>query len=110
MTTFAPIGNATLAVTSASSRVLIPVLNVPDLSGNNPPAKPYGSQVRFVTDADCFYKIGDSTVVATTSDTPLKSSVVEVFDYNQGGHTYIAAITATGTATLRITAGDGEEL
>ena len=100
-------GNVSLALTTSSARVALPTLSVPDVGGNCP-TKQYGRQIRVVSDADCYIKLGDSTVAATSSDTFLKANVIEVFDWNLGGHTHIAGIVPTSTGTLRITCGQGE--
>lgn len=101
MRQFCPSGNTSLSVSSATSSVRLPA--------RNPPA------VRLyveVSGAQCYIRAGDSTVVATTSDTWLVPGVVEVFDLadsaNGGTFTHIAGITASGTATLRITTGSGQ--
>ena len=54
---------------------------------------------------DVFIKSGDSTVVATTSDTPMPPGIVEIL--NIGTKQYIAGITASGQAKLYFTIGVG---
>ena len=52
-----------------------------------------------------FLQIGDSTVVATTSNMPLAAGATENFGINKN-ITHIAAITGTGTTTVYITRGE----
>lgn len=53
-----------------------------------------------------FVRFGDSTVEATTADVPLLAGTVQVFS-PPADATHIAAITASGTSTLYVTAGEG---
>lgn len=91
-----PAATTNLAVTGTTGSVALP------------DATP--SQVRLwtvSTDAVCFIAFGDVTVVATTAaGMPFANGLTEVLSVPVGA-TYIAAITATGTATLYITPGEG---
>jgi hypothetical protein len=51
-----------------------------------------------------FIKEGDGTVNAAVTDTPIAPGAIEVLSF---ANQYIAGITASGTATIYITAGDG---
>lgn len=53
-----------------------------------------------------FYKAGDSTVVATTADTPLPAGAILTFTIG-AEPTHVAVITGTGTATIYATRGEG---
>ena len=90
---FTPGANFSISVTTSSARV-----NVAG-AGNT-------LRLANVASTECFVKLGDSTVTAATTDLsmPANSTLfLAVFDST----TYVAAITASGTATLRISRGDG---
>lgn len=55
--------------------------------------------------AIAFVEFGASTVTATTAKMPVLPGTVEIFYV--GGKTHIAAITASGAATLYVTPGEG---
>lgn len=56
-----------------------------------------------------FFKLVTSSAgTAATTDTPIGAGVTETFTRDPGSHTHIAAITASSTATLYATVGDGE--
>lgn len=84
-------GNASLSVTGSSSNVAIPGSTGPYVSIRPAPA----------STQEVFYALGtDNTVAATTSSAGLPSGGTCLA---VGPNTYVAAITATSTATLRIT-------
>ena len=56
----------------------------------------------------CFIKAGVSGVTATTSDLQIASGEKAVYAITPG-MTHIAAITASGTTTLRLVRGNGGE-
>lgn len=60
--------------------------------------------IRLCSTTDCYYKLGDITIDATTSDVYLPADVIEYIAV--GNHTYIAAIRDTGDGTLTITKAD----
>jgi hypothetical protein len=64
-----------------------------------------GGQAYLLNDGlkNLYYRLGDVTVVATSSDIPLMASCGVPIAI--GTNTNVAAITATGTTTLRITQG-----
>lgn len=62
------------------------------------------TQVRLLASVDCFIKFGTSTVEAAVTDCPLAGGVSEYFSMDTTGYTHVAAITATGTGTLAVTA------
>jgi hypothetical protein len=91
-------GNASLAVTAASARVILPV------DTTIYPA------VLLLNDgaAELFWKAGDSSVVATAANFPLPpGDVIQVW---LGNATNIAAITSSGTSTLRVIQANGAVL
>lgn len=89
-------GGTSLAVTNSSDRVELP--------GGRP------TEVRLrtkPTDSDCFVEFGDSTVTAATATgLSLGAGSVEFIRIPINA-TYVAAITASGTATLYIHSGEG---
>jgi len=89
-------GTVSLAVTTTSASVAM--LLVPDSE----------HQVRLYNagSATVFVNRGGSGVTATTSNMPLPAGAVEVLTYT-GSATHLAAITASGTATLYATVGEG---
>ena len=89
-----PNAAVSLAVTSATERVA--------LAGT-------GMQVRIcnVGGAECFVMHGDVTVEATTSNMSVPAGAIEVFTIPLTS-THIAAITASGTTTLRLARGEGQ--
>lgn len=87
-------GNASLSVTTASSNVAIPSTNKTQYPSVILAPSPG-------TTAEIFYNFGTtSSVAATTSSPALPAGGICV---NIGPATYVAAITATGSGTLRIT-------
>lgn len=87
----------TLSVTTSSARVATTALNADRVIIDNT-----------VLDAvECYVKSGDSTVVATTTDTHIGANFCFTFKINPE-HTHIAAITPTGTTTLKIQRGSGD--
>lgn len=103
---FKPIDNTTISVSGTSARKPIPFKRVQDAAGNGGVVI-IGNKVRLQADgADCYFKIGDSTVVATTGDSLLQDNAIEEFTLDPGRETHIAAIGTSGT--LRITLGSGE--
>lgn len=92
--TFAPKGDATvtLAVTTTSSSGTLDI---------------YSSSVRIhnAGTALAFIRFGTGTTTALTSDMPLASGATETF--TKGSADKIAAIAASGTATLYVTNGEG---
>lgn len=92
---FRPTGNVSLDVTNSSSRVALAngdvdlLLTSSDSSGQT-----------------LYWKTGDSTVVATTSDTPLTPG--DRYITRKGARdTHIAAITESSTAKLKATSCQG---
>lgn len=89
-----PAGNASLSVTTSSARVALP------LSTTSFPVvliapSPTSTQ-------EVFYKLGDVSVVATTSSAALPGGGICI-NVGPSSNAYVAAITASSTATLRIT-------
>lgn len=92
-TPFSPAANASLSVTTSTGRVAV--------SGE-------GSSLRLanVTSVECFVKVGDVTVVATTGDFSIPGNTAIIISIPNTA-TYVAAITAATTTTLRISRGEG---
>lgn len=96
MLPFSPTGDAVdLAVSTASARVPLPARSPDSIRVTNP-----GSVTALL-------RFGDGTVTAATSTgMDLLPGTVETFRV-PAGYTHVAAITATGSTTLRITPGSG---
>ena len=90
---FTPAANASISVTTTTGRTAI--------SGT-------GATLRLcnVTSVECFVTVGDSTVVATTSDFSVPGNTVAFISVPNTA-THVAAITGATTTTLRISRGDG---
>jgi hypothetical protein len=87
-TAVCPTDTVTLSISASTARVALP-----------------GKLVRVLTSADCFLKFGDSTVVAAVTDMPFKAtSAGEYFSTETTRYTHVAAITASGSGTLTLTA------
>lgn len=91
LTAFTPLGNATLAASTSSANVALPVLGTEIITNT-------GTVTAYV-------KFGGASVTAATTDTPIAPSQTVVF--NSGINVNIAAITGSSTATLTITSGSG---
>jgi hypothetical protein len=95
---FTPLGvTVAISVTTTTASGEITTMN--DASGKDLRIYNAGS-------ATAFLDFGSSGIVATTADMPVPSGAVEVISVGPGV-THVAAITASGTATLYITAGRG---
>lgn len=86
-------GNASLDVTTTSGRVALPASTLGYPAILIAPAQGSTEEI--------FYSLGDSSVVATATSPALPT--YGICFQGAGGNSYVAAITATGTATLRIT-------
>jgi hypothetical protein len=73
-------------------------------------ALPTGTGTKFLLQNDgtvtVFFAVDSSSVVATAASTPLLAGMAKVFTLDPNA-TNIAAITGTGTTTLRVTRGEG---
>ena len=97
---FSPSGTVSLSVTNATDLVRLKSPN------------PVSVRLYNAGSATVFFKAGPAGVTAATTDTPLPSGAIEVFNLTPtvdtaGGCSHIAAITASSTATLYITVGQG---
>lgn len=95
MIPFTPGATVSLAVTTSTARIALPVTK--------------GPQIRIASvaaNAATFIRFGTVTVNAAVTDVPILPGTVEVFTVPPGA-THVAAITGTSTATLYFTAGDG---
>ena len=91
---FQPTGAKSLAVTNASASTALPTTG--------------GNLTLFVTNigtAVAYVALGGVSVVATTSSPPIQPGQAVAF--GQGANSYIAAITASGTASLLLQSGTG---
>jgi hypothetical protein len=92
VTSLAPSGAASLAVTSSTGRVALP----------NAEASALVCNAGSVT---VYYKLGTVAVTAATTDYPLLAGYCN--GISVGVNTHIAAITSSGTSTLVLTQGTG---
>lgn len=92
--TFQSQGSASLAVTTATDRVALP-------------AGSFGATVTIlnVGTAEAFVTFGGSTVTAATTNDSIPSGAGRCFAISS--QTFVAAITASGSTTLRINQGSG---
>lgn len=92
---FTPGGSATLAVTSTTGRTAL--------------ASTQGNQVLIYSagTAPAFIKFGDATVEAVVTDIAIPSGFNRIFTIPPGA-THVAGITASSTATIYFTRGDGQ--
>lgn len=100
MQPFTPGATNILAVTTTSARIAL----------TDAPASSQSRTVRLhnAGSALIFVRFGDSTVVAAATDMPLPVGAVESFNLpNSSSAWHVAAIAASGTATLYATAGTG---
>lgn len=90
---FSPGGNFSISVTTSSARV--------NVTGE-------GTTLRLanVSTVECFVAFGGSTVTAAATDFSMPANT-QVFVTVPSGTSYVAAITASGATTLRISRGDG---
>lgn len=86
----------TISATSSSSGVTL-TLNLPSLLVQNA-----GTSAAFYRTC-----VSSSGCTATTSDTPILSGAILVL-HRPSTHYYVAAVTASGTATVYVTPGNGE--
>lgn len=90
---FTPGATASISVTTSSARVALPA------GGGQLAVLNNGGGVVFI-------KFGDSTVTAAVTDIPVEIGVARGFT-PPGTATHVAAIIASGTATVYFTAGEG---
>lgn len=93
---FSPGGTVSLAVTTSTGRVALPTSSKHQVMITSEPGG-----------ATAFIKFGDSAVNAAVTDTPILPGAVYIFSVVHQD-THVAAITATGTATLYATLGRGD--
>lgn len=91
---FTPGATVNIAATTTTGRVALPTTGA--------------AQVAVVNDGatTAFVKFGNSTVEATTSDTPILAGSVRGFTVPSNA-THVAAIMSSSTATVYFTMGDG---
>ena len=89
-----PFATASLSATTSSSRAALAA------QGDNVVVR------NLIGGSEAFFVLGDSSVVATTSGTPIAPG--EIATYGRlPEETHIAVITASGSATVRATTGQG---
>lgn len=88
---FVPSTTTSVSATTSSARALV---------GAGPSVRLYNAG-----SATVFVAFGTDSVTATTSDMPVPAGTIEVLE--RGANTHLAALTASGTATLYVTAGLG---
>lgn len=91
---FQSLGSASLSVTSSSGRVALPAGSF----GNN-------VTIQNIGDNEAFVIFGTSAVVSTTAAESVPAGSARCF--SSPSTTYVAAITASSTTTLRISQGNG---
>jgi hypothetical protein len=102
MRPFAPVDDATasISVTTTTARAAI----------DGAPQGEFQLRLYNAGTATAFYALGNSSVEAAATDVPLPSGAIEVITITnpqQNPVTHIAAITASSTATLYVTTGNG---
>lgn len=100
--TFVPQGTATIAATTTTANVALPIGCPEQQTGTERP------QVRIYNGGTnpVFIAFGGSAVTATTSGMPVAPSGPECFTLPFGA-THVAAIYGTGTGTVYFTSGFG---
>lgn len=102
MKPFAPAsaGTSSISVTTTSARAAV----------KQQPTGAHQLRLFNAGTATVFWAFGDGTAVATTGDMPLPAGAIEVLTLPNASNaptTHVAAITASGTATLYMTTGQG---
>jgi hypothetical protein len=96
----APAATASIAVTTSNARAAI----------KQQPTGAHQLRLFNAGTATAFWTFGDGAVTAATTDIPLPSGAIEVVTIPNATNaptTHIAAIAASGTATLYLTTGQG---
>lgn len=94
MNAFTPGATVSLSATTSSSRVA--------LSGGGKSV-----EIQNTGSVTVFVNLGDSSVSAATTDYPVLAGMCKVITRDPNAHTNIAGITASGSATVYFTAGEG---
>lgn len=102
MKPFTPVDDATASIsaTTSSARAAIRLQ----------PTGAHQARLYNAGSATVFWAAGDGAVTAAATDVPLPSGAIEVvtiLNASASPATHVAAITASGTATLYITTGQG---
>lgn len=103
MNPFLPATNGTVALSAGTTSTRVQL-------GAMPRTGSYQLRVENEGASAASYRVGDNTVVATTGDLALPAGGVEVItvpNTDMNPQTYVAAITASGTAALKFTTGQG---
>jgi hypothetical protein len=96
MIPFTPGATVSLAATTSTARVALPLTKGPQLRVSS-----------LAANALTFIKFGTDTVNAAATDFPILPGTVTTITVPPGA-THVAGVTGTSTATLYFTAGDGE--
>jgi hypothetical protein len=102
MQAFLPVDNATVTVSASTTTARGEIKK-----------RPTGSyQLRLFNGLSdtVFYKLGDSTVEATSADVPLPAGAVEVITVKNSDNdpdTHVAVIAASGTGSVYASTGNG---
>jgi hypothetical protein len=102
MDPFHPVDDATTTIAASTASVRGAI--------KKRPTGEFQIRIHNAAAALAFYRIGDSTVVATNTDIPLPAGaleVVTVMDSDATPETHVAAILASGTGSIYITSGAG---
>jgi hypothetical protein len=97
---FVPAATASVSVTTSTASAAL----------KGAPSGSFQLRLHNTGTSTVFYNIGSSAVTAAVTDVPLPSGAVEVITIQNPGNspeTHVAAITASGTATLYATTGAG---
>lgn len=100
----------TISATTSSQKIAIPQLEIADASkADKVTSNRYNRQIRIEPKLnDVFIKFGDGTVgAATSTDLHVSVNAVEVFTINPRKDTHMTIISATATATVYVTTGNG---
>lgn len=98
--TFVPVGTATIAGTTTTASVALPI-GAPYGGSERPQVRVYNGGT-----TPSFIAFGDSTVTATVNSIPIAPGGPEVFTVPFNA-THVAAIYGTGTGTIYLTSGFG---
>lgn len=65
-------------------------------------------EINNVGGVEVFVKLGGATVAAALTDYPVPGGQCKTIGRDPNGETYVDAITASGTANVRFTVGEGQ--
>lgn len=103
MQPFHPIADSTVSISASTSSSRVALQKTPSTGE-------FHLRIHNAGAATIFFNRGGSTIDATTSNMPIPAGAVEVITINNAQKepvTHVAAITASGTATVYFTVGWG---